>query len=184
MTAERAGALLWGVLFVSWYAAVLWRAPATKHGSRSGAIRDVLFYAIGFFLLFTPQALGRTLWTSPALVNGILLALQLGFFAFAWWARIELGRLWSGMITLREDHVVVRSGPYRLVRHPIYTGFIGGAWMFALLTESPVSLLGAAFLTVQMAWKARREEQFLRAELGAEAYGSYARATPMLVPFI
>ena len=180
----RIGALLWVIFIISWYAAMVWRAPARKEGSRSSAIRDILFYAIGFLLLFNPQALSVVLWASTGYLGLLLLALELLFFAFAWWARISLGRLWSGTITLRENHVIIQDGPYRRVRHPIYTGFIGAAWSYALLTASPASLLGAALLTAQMAWKAKREEQFLRAELGSAAYDLYAASTPMLIPFI
>ena len=88
------------------------------------------------------------------------------------------------MITLRKDHRIVESGPYGLVRHPIYTGFLIAAWAFALLVASPTALLGASFLTGQMVWKAGREETFLRHELGAAAYDAYAARTPMLVPFL
>jgi protein-S-isoprenylcysteine O-methyltransferase Ste14 len=79
---------------------------------------------------------------------------------------------------------VVESGPYGLVRHPIYTGFLGASWAFALLIASPTALLGAALLTVQMAWKAKREESFLRQELGPADYDAYAARTPMLIPLL
>jgi protein-S-isoprenylcysteine O-methyltransferase Ste14 len=117
-------------------------------------------------------------------VEWALVVAEAGAFAFAWWARLHLGRLWSGMITLQEGHRLVDTGPYRLARHPIYTGFLGAAWAFALLTGAPTSLIGAVVLTAQMAWKARREEAFLRQELGAEPYDAYAARAPMLIPFL
>ena len=58
------------------------------------------------------------------------------------------------------------------------------AWAFALLTGAPATLLGAATLTAQMAWKAKREEAFLRQELGPADYDAYAARTPMLIPFL
>ncbi len=124
------------------------------------------------------------MWGNPILVGCGLLGLEVGGFAFAWWARVHLGRLWSGMITLREGHRVVDSGPYRLVRHPIYTGYLAAAWAFALLVATPPALLGAVVLTAQMVGKARREEAFLRQELGADAYNRYAATTPMIVPIM
>jgi protein-S-isoprenylcysteine O-methyltransferase Ste14 len=183
MTLYGAGALAWGAFWLSWYAATAWTAKAVARTSRLSRLRDYLFYVAGFSLLLTPPMLVHGLWKDPAVVGWGLLALELGSFAFAWWARVHLGRLWSGMITLREGHRVVESGPYRFVRHPIYTGFLGAAWCFALLVASPTALLGAAVLTAQMAWKARREEAFLRRELGAAAYDDYAMRTPMLIPF-
>jgi len=183
MTPYPAGALLWGAFIVSWYAVAAWTARAVARTSILSRVVDYLVYGVGFALLFTPPARIHGLWRAPALVSWSLVALQSVSLAFAWWARVHLGRLWSGMITLREGHRVVESGPYGLVRHPIYTGFLGAAWAFALLVASPTALLGAAVLTAQMTWKARREEGFLRRELGAAAYDAYAARTPMLIPF-
>jgi protein-S-isoprenylcysteine O-methyltransferase Ste14 len=176
------GALLWGAFMVSWYAAAAWTSRAVAHTSRSSRARDYLVYMAGFALLFTPRARVHGLWQTAPLAGYGLVGLEMISFGFAWWARAHLGRLWSGMITLREGHRVVESGPYGLVRHPIYTGFLGAAWAFALLVASPTAFLGAAVLTAQMIWKARREEGFLRSELGAAAYDSYAARTPMLIP--
>jgi protein-S-isoprenylcysteine O-methyltransferase Ste14 len=181
--AERASAFLWVAFLVSWYAAMLWTARAVARTSWTSRLGDFAAYFVGFGLLFTPAAGVPALWAEPPPLAYALLAIQAGFFAFAWWARIHLGRLWSGMITLREGHRVVDSGPYGLVRHPIYTGFIGAAWASALVTPSSAKLLGAAVLTAQMVWKAKREETFLRRELGAEGYDAYAARIPMLVPF-
>lgn len=154
-----------------------------KQVSRMSNVRDLLVYSVSFILLFLPPVQMHGLWSSPRMAADGLLAFELASFLFAWWARIHLGRLWSGSIILRKGHHVVKSGPYRLVRHPIYTGFIAGAWSFALIIASPFALAGASILTAQMAWKAKREESFLRAELGAADYDAYARTTPMLVPF-
>jgi protein-S-isoprenylcysteine O-methyltransferase Ste14 len=183
MTPYIAGALLWGVFMVSWYAAIGWTAKAVARTPQHERVRDFLVYILGFGLLFTPRARVHGLWRDPAAVGDGLVGLEAAGFAFAWWARVHLGRLWSGMITLREGHRVVDSGPYGLVRHPIYTGFLGAAWAFALLVASPAALLGAAVLSAMMIWKAKREEAFLRRELGAAAYDSYAARTPMLIPF-
>lgn len=178
------GAFLWGAFIVSWYAAMLWTARAVARTSFVGRVGDYIFYIVGFALLFTPRARAPGMWETPTAAAYVLVAVEAASFAFAWWARVHLGRLWSGMITLREGHRVVESGPYGWVRHPIYTGFLGAAWTFALLVSSPVALLGAAVLTAQMAWKAKREESFLRQELGPTEYDAYAARTPMLLPFV
>ena len=77
---------------------------------------------------------------------------------------------------------MVDTGPYRLVRHPIYSGIIFAATATALEKGTALALFGAAVLTASFYAKARREEQFLRAELGENAYDAYARKTSMLVP--
>jgi len=81
-------------------------------------------------------------------------------------------------------HHVVDTGPYRLVRHPIYSGLIFAAFATAIQKGTPFALLGAAMVTLAFCIKARREERFLRAELGENTYDAYARKTAMLVPFV
>jgi protein-S-isoprenylcysteine O-methyltransferase Ste14 len=101
---------------------------------------------------------------------------------FTWWARIHIGRLWSGSITRKEDHHVVDTGPYALVRHPIYTGLILALLATAAAQATANALAGAVLLNVGFWLKARAEERFLMAELGADAYDAYRRRVPMLVP--
>jgi protein-S-isoprenylcysteine O-methyltransferase Ste14 len=112
-----------------------------------------------------------------------MVAVAAGGFLFAWWARIYLGGLWSGSITRKEGHTVVDTGPYRIVRHPIYTGILTAAVATAVTTGTAHAILGALLLIVGYWMKARLEESFLREQLGAEAYDSYRRRVPMLLPF-
>jgi protein-S-isoprenylcysteine O-methyltransferase Ste14 len=103
--------------------------------------------------------------------------------AFCWWARLHLGRLWSGTVTRKEGHHVVDTGPYALVRHPIYTGLILAGFATAIARGAPLPLAAAAVATFAWYLKARIEERLLSAELGEHAYAAYAARTPMLVPF-
>jgi protein-S-isoprenylcysteine O-methyltransferase Ste14 len=184
---EALAYVAWLVFIVSWNAAALWVGKATAKGS----IRDrglyFLGFAIGFGALFAfnflPRGPNAPLWRAPPVVQWLLLAAEIAGFAFGWWARVHLGRLWSGMMTIREDHRVVDSGPYALVRHPIYTAFIGSSWAYALIVARPTALFGALVLTAVMTVKGRDEEGFLRRELGAADYDAYAARVPMLVPF-
>lgn len=199
MTALLIAYIAWIVFMVGWVLAGVWTARGT---TRAGARTQVGYYAgyvLGFGLLFSvrlpgaghvtpgfagllPHAWTRPLWSAPPAVGALLVAVQLAGFAFATWARLHLGRLWSGMLTLREGHRVVDTGPYRRVRHPIYTGFILAAAGLAGLEGSPAALAGCLIVAAVMAVKARYEEGFLRAELGAAAYDAYAARTPMLLP--
>src|SRR5438552_6365579 len=113
------------------------------------------------------------LWHAGDGLGWVLVAATLAGVSFTWWARIHLGRLWSGSVTRKADHRVVDTGPYGLVRHPIYTGviFATAATMIAEGTIYAVS--GAALMTIGWYVKARLEERFLRAELGANAYAEY-----------
>jgi protein-S-isoprenylcysteine O-methyltransferase Ste14 len=124
----------------------------------------------------------RTFWNEPNWVAWGLFALVAASFGFCWWARRHLGRLWSGFVTLKEGHRVVDTGPYGLVRHPIYSGVMFAALATALIRASPMALAGFVLVVVGFAMTARIEEHFLREQLGAGAYDDYRRRVPMLVP--
>jgi protein-S-isoprenylcysteine O-methyltransferase Ste14 len=109
-------------------------------------------------------------------------AVVLAGLLFTWWARVHLGRLWSSSVTRKADHHVVDTGPYGIVRHPIYTGIILASLATAGMRGTALAWLGAGVMTTGWVIKARLEEEFLRDQLGTETYGEYARRVPMLVP--
>ncbi len=84
---------------------------------------------------------------------------------------------------MKADHRVVDTGPFAIVRHPIYTGFILAALSMAIARGTSLSFLGLALIVLGFWLKARLEERFLRAELGPDAYDAYAGRVPMLVPW-
>ncbi len=179
-------AIIWIAWLVSWLAAALWARRTEKRVKSFGA----LFYRIlilGGAALLTPWAtrkLGATaLWHVGFAGAYALAGLTLAGLLLTWWARIYLGPLWSSSITRKEGHRVVDTGPYALVRHPIYTGLIAAVAASALAQATWASLLGAALVACGLWLKARIEERFLTAELGADAYGAYRRRVPMLLPF-
>ena len=104
-------------------------------------------------------------------------------FGFAWWARIHLGQLWSAFVTRKSDHRIIDTGPYGIVRHPIYTGIIVATIAVAMVKGTLFAVAGALIAVLGYWIKAQLEEGFLREQLGAEAYDSYRRRVPMLVPF-
>ena len=103
--------------------------------------------------------------------------------AFAIWARVTLGRNWSGTVTVKQDHELIRTGPYALVRHPIYTGItlaVFGTAMFDGEIRSIIFIL--AMLSVFL-HKMRMEERFMTEQFGSE-YTNYRQRTKALVPFL
>jgi protein-S-isoprenylcysteine O-methyltransferase Ste14 len=147
----------------------------------------ILFYVSATLLLAPfsdrPWFAQVQIWQLNATLKWTLAALTAAGFWFAWWARIHLGRLWSDWLTKKAGHHVVDTGPYRLVRHPIYLGVIFAAFATAIEKGTSFALFGAAVLAFAFYTKARREERFLRLELGEDTYDAYARKTAMLVPF-
>jgi protein-S-isoprenylcysteine O-methyltransferase Ste14 len=188
----------WDIWAVTWIVAALWTARTIKRPSLGSDLLYRVLALVGFILLLgvavhvrnghielAPFAgiLGTQYWLAPLAVNWAMVGVTVIGFAFAWWARIHLGRLWSGRITRKEGHYVVDTGPYAIVRHPIYTGIILGALATTVVLGNLHAIIGALMLIAAYWIKAKMEERFLREELGPEAYDAYRHRVPMLVPF-
>ena len=109
-------------------------------------------------------------------------AIVLGGLAFAVWARVHIGRNWGMPMTLKEEPELVTSGPYRFVRHPIYTGILV-AVLGTGLAINLVALLIAAAVGVFFYYSATVEERNLGAAFPV-AYPAYRARTKMLIPFV
>jgi protein-S-isoprenylcysteine O-methyltransferase Ste14 len=179
-------ALIWMGWIISWVAGSFFSARTQKHVGRWDAQAYRIPIVVGAVLLapWTARWVGDApLWNVGDSGTYLLAGLTLAGTLFTWWARIHLGRFWSSAITRKEGHRVVDTGPYGLVRHPIYTGLIAAILATAVAVGSITTLFGALLITIGLWQKARMEEQFLAAELGAESYAAYSRRVPMLVPF-
>ncbi|MBX3499424.1 MAG: isoprenylcysteine carboxylmethyltransferase family protein [Alphaproteobacteria bacterium] len=175
---------LWGL---SWIAASLWSARSVGRAPLRAALANRVVTIIGAILLFGglyawPGA--PLLWSVGPTAAIVLGVLMVGGFAFAWWARLHLGRYWSSGITRKEGHRIVDTGPYGLTRHPIYTGLIWAALAMAVAEASLPAVIGGALFSLGLWLKATAEETFLSSELGAATYDAYRRRVPMLVPFM
>ncbi len=178
---------LWAGWALSWLAAALWSDRAEKRVGLGNEIGYRLVLIAGAVALAVPAHGYRgplRLWSPGWTGAWICVVLIAAGFAFCWWARLHLGRLWSGSITKKADHRVVDSGPYGLVRHPIYTGVLLATFATMAVKGTVWGMLGATLITLGLYLKARMEESWLRQELGAEAYDGYRRRVPMLVPFL
>jgi protein-S-isoprenylcysteine O-methyltransferase Ste14 len=186
MTPESTVRTMWLVWWVSWLAAAAWSDRAVKRPSTPIHLVYRLLAGLGVVLLFGiyPRNRGAEmlLWRTPVALAWALVPAAFAGLLFAWWARIHLGRLWSSSVSRKADHHVVDTGPYGIVRHPIYTGIIFASAATAAMRGTAIAWLGACVMTAGWVVKARLEEEFLREELGAETYGEYARRVPMLVP--
>jgi protein-S-isoprenylcysteine O-methyltransferase Ste14 len=102
---------------------------------------------------------------------------------FAVWAREHLGRNWSSSVTIKQGHELITSGPYAVVRHPIYTGILTGFLGMAIAISQVRGFIVFALFLLAFWIKLRREEQWMRSQFG-EVYVTYAHQTAALVPYV
>lgn len=203
MTPETAISIACIAWYASWAIAARWANKTQKH---PGSLRELPYFILEItglsILMFYPLAVPWTnggsapfyaapiphfwlqrLWQLPVNAEWAFFWFAIAGFAFCWWARIHLGKLWSGFITRKEGHRVVQSGPYAIVRHPIYTGVLAAAIAATAIRGTPLALLSLALLLIAYQFKTRLEEKFLSEELGADTYADYRRRVPRLLPF-
>jgi protein-S-isoprenylcysteine O-methyltransferase Ste14 len=177
-------------LWAAWLLYWAFSAGNAKTTQRRESLPSRLSYLVplllGAWLISGPRL--RAGWLSlpvlpeaPArdLLGLVLVALGLGF---AVWARVHLGRNWSGAVTLKQGHELIRSGPYAWVRHPIYAGLLVAFLGTALECADACALLGLAIVLFSFVRKLSMEEALMRQTFPAE-YARYSAEVPALVPF-
>ena len=178
----------WTIWAVLWVATSWWSARGLR---RAGGARNVAYQLVSVvgmvaLLIVTrpTRPLFAPIWLTGDVTGWILVGLMAAGFLLACWARLTLGRLWSAGVERKEDHRIIDSGPYAIVRHPIYTGLLAAALALALVKATPLALIGLVLTAIGFTVKAQLEEQFLASELGEASYADYRRRVPMLVPFL
>ena len=179
--------VIWIGWLISWIVASLWSSPMQKcvATSETWTYRAAIIAGSILLMPWTAWMLGeKRIWDVDYNGAYALAGVMVAGLLLTWWARLHLGRLWSSAISRKQDHRIVDTGPYAFVRHPIYTGLITALLATATAEATVTALLGAALIVFGLWLKARSEERFLAAELGSDAYGSYRRRVPMLIPFL
>lgn len=178
-------------IWLAWASVWVVSAFSTKKTARREPLGPRLVYiligVIGGILIASrglpwSRAMNLRFWPQSALAYWIGLAVLLAGVAFAIWARVHLGRNWSGTVTVKEDHELIRSGPYAHVRHPIYTGLITALIGTAICSGTLRAALGVAIITAALVIKSRTEERFMRETFPGQ-YQNYSDEVPALVPF-
>ena len=170
----------WAAFFVTWYATAPFTHKTKWHQPRLQLLQHVVLMYAGFAVIFYgffhhKNKIAAMVWTGDVLTIG-------GIF-FAAWARYHLGRYWSGHVTLKEGHRLIRSGPYRLARHPLYTGFLAAVFGSAVTAGTWYGLVGFVLVVAAVMLKIHREEALLGREFGEE-YARFQRETATLIPFV
>lgn len=176
---------LWLIFALYWLAGAFTAAKVkVREGWASSLPRNVVL-ALGGVLLFgkwfSGSLLGRRF--APALpfiwAAGVLLTIV--GLGLAFWARYHLGKYWSSQITLKEGHTLVCTGPYKHLRHPIYSGILLAMVGTALTVGLYRALLGVVLAALAFWWKARQEDAWLAHAFG-EQFEQQRRRTGRLLP--
>ncbi len=179
--------LLWVALVVVWVVGALRTKRNIKTQSSASQLLYTVILVVGVYLIFAKQSgipwLDRQLYPVTVLIAlaGFLVVL-LGV-VFSIWARLLLGGNWSNRVTVKENHTLVRSGPYRIVRHPIYSGILLGMFGSALQRGGIRCFVGVLICGLSFWLKTRAEERFMVQSFG-EQYLQYRHRVKALAPFI
>jgi protein-S-isoprenylcysteine O-methyltransferase Ste14 len=183
----RLAGWLWVAIFVLWALLSLTSKKTVGSGTDARARIALWGVMLSWLILFNPGIrrgpLGiRFLPMNPAF-SYVGLALTIIGLGFAVWARFVIGRNWGGLITVQKDHQLMRTGPYGIVRHPIYSGFMLATLGTAIILGDVGGLVSVALIAVAWGYKARMEESFMIEHFGAE-YEEYRRHVKGLIPGI
>jgi protein-S-isoprenylcysteine O-methyltransferase Ste14 len=176
---------LWVLWWIFWEVYARFAIRAKSRESALLRLSHVLPATIGFLLIyhFIFSVFGDRSFYSHSVIQSLGPGITLVGLLFTVWARFHLGKYWSGIVALKEGHRLIRSGPYRWVRHPIYAGFLVGALGAAIAAGTWDAALGFGILFVSLLVKFSREESLLTREFGDE-YRQFKKDVPALIPRI
>lgn len=176
---------LWMLFAGYWLVSAIKLKKTKQRETWQQRLRYVLPLLVSFYLLSRRWPhygwLGARFVPASDAVGWIGVVLTAAGVAIAIWARWHLGANWSGVVTLKEGHELIRSGPYRTIRHPIYTGILLAMLGSAIAVGEIRGLLAVAIAWLSFYAKARREESLLTQEFG-ERFAEHLRQTGMFLP--
>jgi protein-S-isoprenylcysteine O-methyltransferase len=183
----QSASLLWLILALVWVVGALRTKRTVQSQSSASQLLYTAILVVGVYMIFAKQTgipwFDRPLLsvTVPIALAGLLVVV-IGV-AFSIWARFMLGSNWSNRVTVKENHTLVRTGPYRIVRHPIYSGILLGMFGSALQRGGIRCFVGVLIYGLSFWLKTRAEERFMVQSFGEE-YLEYRHRVKALAPFI
>ena len=179
----------WLALFILWVAAGVLSKRSVQVQSSTSRLFHIGLSFIGFMLIFNFNNWFVSGWLTtriiprepPYVLGGSILTVA-GIF-FSLWARAVLGTNWSATVTIKEDHTLIRRGPYQVVRHPIYTGFLLGLLGTSFVYGFARCFIGILVVGLAFWLKSQTEEQFMVQQFGQQ-YLDYRRQVRALIPYV
>jgi protein-S-isoprenylcysteine O-methyltransferase Ste14 len=186
-TAEALFIVIWIAFYAYWlFSALKTRSPVKRKQSQySFFLYGITWVVLCIFFInwLSPDLMAERIVPDGIGFTLIGLLVTIAGLAFAIWARVHLGKNWSGMPTIRQDHTITRTGPYRFVRHPIYSGILLGLTGTAMGIGYLVIFFCVILVFGLFVIKFRMEEKFLLEEFGEE-YARYKREVKALIPYV
>ncbi len=180
---ERLLRLMWMLVFTIWAGSAYSSNEPIESKPDRRSTAAVWIVSIAWVLLILRQWKGPQLIPRVESIRIIGFAITLLGLLFALWARYYLGRNWDAFITLKQNHKLVRTGPYGMVRHPIYSGFMLASIGTALAFGQLRPFIAAMLIIAAWIYKSGLEEAFLIDHFGSE-YEQYRRQVKRLIPYV
>jgi len=181
---------IWDIFWGYWLLSALYTRSRVKKVSSGQlsperTIHLALVVAAYFITLvrFKHFAFWNTIIPQCTAANVIGIMMMLFGLSYAIWARVILGKNWSSAIQRVEGQRLVKSGPYRYIRNPIYSGILFGFAGTVIMLRTPASLTGFLIMLFAYIYKIKKEQTFLIQEFGKE-YTDYISESWALIPFI
>lgn len=176
----------WCIFVLFWLVSAGRTKPIAEKQSLSSALAHRIPVALGWWLMVVPRIGPPLSWQilpHTALLQMLGAVICVCGLVFTLWARRTLAGNWSSDVTFKRDHELIRTGPYRFVRHPIYTGLL----VMAAGTAIAIGQLRGAVSTLLFAigfWIKLSQEERLLVRHFPEAYPAFQREVKALVPFV
>jgi protein-S-isoprenylcysteine O-methyltransferase Ste14 len=177
----------WAILLLYWFANAQKVKAAAHTQTKVSRYVYMLFFISGFVIVYSKRLalgiLGYQVIPANSISGMAGDAICIGGVAFAIWARKVLGDNWSAQVTLKKGHELVQKGPYKIVRHPIYTGFEIGLLGVAITIGQLKGVVGLGIAFGCHYYKTTMEEKIMYTEFPTQ-YADYAKRVKRLVPFV
>ena len=177
----------WLIFMAVWLLAAISTKRSVYRESRAQRLRYSILLIAGYFLLIRDHRLAYPLRARVIPRMEIIawagVVLCLAGLSFCIWARAILGRNWSGAVTLKEEHELIERGPYRLVRHPIYSGLLAMFLATAIVLGHVGGIIGLVLVFISFWIKLSDEERVMLKQF-PDQYAAYQHRVKRIIPFV
>ena len=177
----------WIIFLAVWLLAAISTKRSVYRESRAQRLRYSILLIAAYFLLIRghrlPYPLSARVIPHMEVIAWAGAGLCVAGLGFCIWARVTLGRNWSGAVTLKEEHELIERGPYRLVRHPIYTGLIAMFLATAIVLGHAGGIAGLVLVFISFWIKLSDEERVMLKQF-PDQYAAYQQRVKRIIPFV